>query len=117
MPTPSLNIRHRARRWRSDRRGARRHAWRYAWRGFRRSGQLAKFRQNTGGAALVHDAAAGRLIQHGFDLIAGGQGEIDKVGGGRKLAVAQPVESAFEIVREAGDVVEAEHRARSFDGM
>src|ERR1017187_2953717 len=31
--------------------------------------------------------------------------------------MAQPVESRFQAVRKASDVVESEHRARSFDGV
>ena len=79
--------------------------------------QLVQFGENLRGAGLVHGAAARGAVQHGFDLIAGGQGEIDQVGGGGKLSVAQTVEGRFQIVGEARDVVEAEHRARSFNGM
>jgi len=85
--------------------------------GVRRAGQLLQLGENAGRAQVIHIAAAGSLIQHGLYLIARGQGEVDQVGRGCNLPVAQPVESRFEIVREAGNVVEAEHRARTLDGM
>jgi len=43
--------------------------------------------------------------------------EVDQVGRGRNLPVAQPVEGRFETVREASDVVEAKHRTRALDGV
>ena len=65
----------------------------------------------------IRGALARGRIQHGFDLIPGGQRQTDQVGSGRQLSLAQLVENRLQIVSESGDFVEAEHRARSFDGM
>src|ERR1035438_5921786 len=81
----------------------------------RRSGQLAQFREYVGGAVLVDGGAAVGRIQHSLDLVAGPQGEIDQVGSGLELSIAQPVECRFEIVRKGRDVVEAEHGTRSLN--
>ena len=81
----------------------------------RHPGQFVQFGENTCGAVLIHAALAGSRVQHGLDLIAGGEGQVDQVGSGRELSLAQPIENRLQIVRKTRDVVEAEHRARSLD--
>jgi hypothetical protein len=83
----------------------------------RRGGQFSQLGQDLGGNTAVGRALAGGLVQHRFDVIERGQGEIDEIGSGAQTAVAHGVEGGLDVVGEGGHVVEAEHRSRALDGM
>jgi hypothetical protein len=67
---------------------------------------------------LATDEIAGlRIFEQDPDMIEGREGQIDEIGRHRKPAAAHLVKRIFEVVREAGERVEAEHGTRSLDGV
>jgi len=79
--------------------------------------QAVQRSQNLRRAVRIRGSPAVRGIQHGFDLVARSQSQVDEVFGGRQFSLAQLVEDRFQIVSEGGDVIETEHRAGSLDGV
>ena len=79
--------------------------------------QAAHRCQDFGRPALVRRAPSGGFLQHGFDLIARSQGQADQVARNPQRPLAQLIERVFQMMREAGDVVETKHRARSLNSM
>ncbi len=81
-----------------------------------RGKQLPKSAHQLLAAILVDPLVLGGFKQAG-DVIPGGQREVDQVLGHRNPAVTHLIENGFDLVREGGDVVETEHRARALDGV
>src|SRR5258708_7812843 len=67
---------------------------------------------------IADDGIGGfRRFDQGADVILGGQRYRNEILIWPDLALAHPVKGGFEFMREVGNVVEAEHRARPLDGM
>ncbi len=67
--------------------------------------------------SLIGRRSTGRGLQHGADLVAGLQGQVQQGAGDKQLAVAHLVEDRFHLVGKTGDVIKPEHGPRALDGM